>query len=124
MKFTWPSYDQFRAATRHLGTSVGTAVGIFGLLGILDSDQQQLIISYANELADGLNHVFHGASGIIAILWPIAVAYFGRGAAIAQSLPHVVSAVVDHPDVEIGDGKLIVPPQVATAVAKAQVVSK
>jgi Mn2+/Fe2+ NRAMP family transporter len=115
------SSAQVRAGLRHVATASVTAATVLGTLGLLSADQTRDIISGLQQLGNGLQDVFGGASKVIIILGPIAAGWIAKVAVTSASLKSQLTAISQNKQVQI-DGKIIVPESVANEVPSNKVV--
>lgn len=123
MPLTLPTTGQVNAALRHAGTAAGTTVTIGAALGMLSADDAAKVVAALQHITHGLEEAFGGFATVFAVVGPVAVAIFTKGAMAAASLKNQLHAVTSSPDVTI-EGKILAPAAVADAVPSDKVVPK
>jgi hypothetical protein len=118
----WPTSNQVNAGLRHAGTAGGAVVTVFGVLGLLSQEDAAKVIANLHTLVDSLTLAFGAFSAIVAIVGPVAIGLFVKGAVASASITSQLKAVTTNKTIKI-DGQIIAPPDVAKAVPSDKVVS-
>jgi hypothetical protein len=113
MNWTW---DQYKAAGKHLASYTAGGVTVAVAFGVLTSSQGVDANADINSIISGLESVAKGVAGLIAIITPIYTAWMAAHNASPQVRLNAVAAM---PEVS----KIITTPEVAKATPSDKVQS-
>ena len=121
-----PSEAVVNSVLRHVGTSAGTAVGIFVTLGYLSPTNAQGILADLHQMMDGLQQAFGGFSKLMLILGPtfaaLMTAVAGRSSTVRAAVQRI--ADLDQKNQIQIQGAIVAPPEVANSIPSDKVVPK
>jgi len=117
-----PSNSQVNAVLRHGGTAFGTVVTVFTAIGLLNPDDSAKLVAALHTLVDSLQQAVGAFYSIAAIVGPVIIGLAAKGAAASASLRSQLTAVTTNKQVQIPDGAIKAPAEIADAIPNNKVV--
>lgn len=119
-----PSDNVVNAALRHVGTSVGTLVGVFAALGAINPDQANEVVTASHQVMDGLYQTYSGLSKIAIVAGPAfagVMAWMAARSGTVKGLLQTLTKKEAQGQIQI-QGQIVAPPEVAKDVPSTKVV--